>query len=544
VAVLPFENLGDSSDAYFADGVSDAIRGKVTSLQGLAVIARSSSDQYRRSRKTPTQIGDELGVQYLLTGTVRWAKGGGGGSGGNRVQVSPELIQVATANAKWQQSFDASITDVFQVQKQIAEQVGSALDLALGTHEQQQLASKPTANLQAYDAFLKGEAASSLISGTPPELRRAIAFYEQAVALDSDFVLAWSKLSRARSYLYYKSTPSPALGEATRVAAERAAALAPASFEAAMALGDYETNVAADFTKAAAHYQTAAKLAPTSAEGLTAYAFAQENLNRWDLALEPLQRAQQVDPRSVDAARRLGSAYLRLRKYAESQEALERALQLAPTNLTVIEGLIMAELGRGDLVAARGALHRDGVAADSMALVTYLANYWDLYWVLDDAQQKLLLRSTPASFDGDSAVWSVVLMQVYHLRGDESDTHKMAEIGRRGCEAILRANPGDPQMRSFLGLANAYLGNKEEARRQLDSALVLAPISKDGYAGPYYVHIAARGMIQIGDQDRAIDLIQQFLSTPYHVSPAWLRIDPTFAPLKGNPRFQKIIEGS
>ena len=209
LAVLPFENLGDSADAYFADGVAEAVRGKLSRLVGLDVIARGSSNQYRHTTKAPQEIARELGADYLLTATVRWEKAPGGGS---RVRVTPELVDVGPGRAprtRWQESFDASLTDVFQVQTDIATTVAGALDVALGDSARRDLATQPTHNLAAYDAFLKGEAASqSMGVSLPSSLRPAIGFYEQAVALDSSFVTAWAQLARARSLLYVNSTPT------------------------------------------------------------------------------------------------------------------------------------------------------------------------------------------------------------------------------------------------------------------------------------------------------------------------------------------------
>jgi eukaryotic-like serine/threonine-protein kinase len=198
VAVLPFENLGRSEDEYFADGMTDAVRGKLATLPGLQVTARTSSNQYKHTAKTPQTIGQELGVQYLLTGTVRWSKAP---DGQNRVQVSPELVQVATASTRWQAPFDAALTDVFQVQADIAGRVADALNLTLGAAQRQTLTAKPTASLPAYDAYLKGEAAAAQFARIDgPSLRRAIDFYERAIALDSNFVEAWSQLARAHAH--------------------------------------------------------------------------------------------------------------------------------------------------------------------------------------------------------------------------------------------------------------------------------------------------------------------------------------------------------
>ncbi len=221
VAVLPFENLGAPEDDYFADGIADEVRGKLTSVPGLEVIARGSSTPYKKTTKTPQEIARELDAHYLLTATVRWQKGGGN----SRVQVRPELVEVRESGApasRWQQSFDAAITDVFQVQADIATKVAQALGGALGAGEEQKLSEKPTENLAAYDAFLKGEAASSgLANADPLSLRKALGFYEQAVAMDPNFVQGWARVSMANSALYYWSLPTSTLDERARQAAEK-----------------------------------------------------------------------------------------------------------------------------------------------------------------------------------------------------------------------------------------------------------------------------------------------------------------------------------
>jgi TolB-like protein len=222
VAVLPFENLGDTADMYFAEGITDAVRGKLTGLPGMFVTASNSSNQYRGTTKSPQEIGRELGVDYLLLGKVRWAKAREGTS---RVQVSPELIEVRTARATWQQPFDAALTDVFKVQGDIAGQVATALNVALGSTQQRALAERPTANLSAYDAYLKGSAARARGS-EPGALRAAVGHFERAVALDSTFAVAWAGLSEAASLLSGQSF-SPQLAEQSRSAAERAIALNP-----------------------------------------------------------------------------------------------------------------------------------------------------------------------------------------------------------------------------------------------------------------------------------------------------------------------------
>jgi eukaryotic-like serine/threonine-protein kinase len=246
LAVLPFENLGDSTTEYFADGITDAVRGKLSSLPGLQVIASSSSNEYKSSGKPLPVIARELEADYLLVARIRWAKAADGSS---RVKVSPELVDVGRGGApkvKWQQPFDAEITDVFAVQADIADQVADALDLALGTGQKRTLTERPTANLAAYDAFLKGEASGGLDLRDAPSLRNAINYYEQAVALDSTFAAAWAALGRAHGGFYFNVTPTPAAAAASKAATDRAITLAPGRPEGWVTLCEYYQTVEVD----------------------------------------------------------------------------------------------------------------------------------------------------------------------------------------------------------------------------------------------------------------------------------------------------------
>jgi len=377
LAVLPFENLGDSADGYFADGVTDEIRGKLTALPGLQVTASNSSSQYKRTTKLPRQIAAELGVDYLLVSKVRWEKGTGSAS---RVRVSPELIDVSTGAAKWQQPFDAAITDVFQVQAEIASKVASALNVALGDSARHQLTARPTENLAAYDAFLTGEAASQAMAvSDPPSLRQAMAFYEQAVALDSAFVPAWARLAQAHATLYVNGIPTPAEAAQAHHAAARAQALGPDRPEGALALGDYYKAVALDNRQALTAYEAGLRLAPSNVDLLVGAALAEQRLGRWEAALSHLARAAVLDPRSANTARRTGLALLFLRRYPEAAAATDRALALAPTNLSNIEQQATVALAQGDLPRAQGVLRAGLTRVEPEALLAFFGNYQDLY---------------------------------------------------------------------------------------------------------------------------------------------------------------------
>jgi serine/threonine-protein kinase len=537
LAVLPFDNLGGADDEYFADGVTDEVRGKLAGLPGLQVTARSSSNQYKKATKSPQEIGRELGVDYLLTGTVRWEKG----AGGNHVRVSPELIQVSTGSTKWQQPFDAALTDVFQVQADVAGQVAQALDLALGTAQRTALAERPTANAAAYDAYLKGEAASA--TGVPLQLPSAIGYYEQAVALDSGFAQAWAELSRTHSLLYANGIPSPESDRRAREGAERALWLAPNQPVAHLALGDYYASIPLDQDRARQAYEAGLRLAPSNPDLLGASAVIEISTGKWADALTHFSRAQALDPRSITIARRLAYTLLRMRRYPEALAACDRGLALAPDNVGIIETKAMVMLAQGDLEGARRVVRENAAHVDPTVLAASFGNYYELYWVLEPDQRDLLLRLTPSAF-GDRASWAIVLAQTYRLRGDRARTRTYADSALMAFDQRIRETPSEAQGYVFRGLALAYLGRKAEAIEAGEKAAALQPITKDTYLGTYIQHQLVRIYIEVGEPEKALDRLEPLLRMPYYLSPGWLRIDPAFDPLRSNPRFKKLVEGT
>ena len=540
VAVLPFENLGAPEDDYFADGIADAVRGKLTSLPNFQVIARGSSTPYKKTAKTPNQIARELDVGYLLTATVRWQKA----PGTSRVQVSPELVEVTDSGAptsKWQQPFDAALTDVFQVQSEIASRVAEALGAALGEGEEKRLSERPTQSLAAYDAFLKGEEVLNTRGTDPASLRKMLALYEQAVALDPDFALAWAKVARTNALIYNSTLPTPELAERTRQAAEKAIALAPNRPEGYGALGVYEFLVASDLNRALELQTRARLLAPGDTASLLSTALVEASLGRWDAAVAHLRQAERLDPRDVSIKDRLGFTLLGLRRYPEARQALDRGLALAPANLSLIQSKAMTFLSQGDLAGARAVLQAAPAEVEPAALVAFMATYSDLVWLLDEPQRELLLTLTPAAFDNDPGVRAIVLAQAYALKGDSENVRLHAEEARRVIEEQLRSGTEDPGRHAVLGLALAYLGRKEEAIREGRRAAELLPVSRDAVGGPYFQLQLARIYVLVGEPEKALDQLEPLMKIPNVLSPGWLKIDPRFDPLRKNPRFQKLV---
>ena len=541
LAVLPFENLGAPEDDYLADGLSDEIRGKLTSLPGIQVIARGSSTPYKKTNKTPKQIAEELNVQYLLTATVRSNKTGTA----SRVQVRPELVDVSQPDAptsKWQQTFDTAVTDVFQVQSEIASQVAQALDVALGATQEKQLAERPTKSLPAYEAFLKGDQVSGALGkNDPATIRRALDFYEQAVALDPGFAQAWSRISRVNSLVYFQTNPSPEFAGSALRAAQKALELAPNTPDSYFAMCEYERDVRGDLRAARVQIEKARSIAPGNADLMRESATIDRSLGQFDKALVQLQEAQRLDPRSTAVYRDLARTLLFLRRYPEARQATDAGLALSPDHLSLIERRAMSYLGQGDLEGARTSLAASSKNTQPTELVAYVAQFWDLGWVLTDEQLEILMRLTPSAFNDDRGNWAISLAQALWWKGDREGARKYAEEARKSFEDQIRATPNDAQRHSELGLSLAYVGRADEAIREGLRGVEIARPTADADTISYFLHLLVRIYILSGQQEKALDELERLLKIPYFVSPAWLTIDPNFDPLRNNPRFQKLV---
>ena len=542
LAVLPFENLGDSADAYFADGLSDAVRGKLAAVHGMQVTARTSSVQYRASSKPPKQVGQELGVDYLLTGTVTWARGPGGAS---RVQVNPELVQVSTGSTRWQQPFDAALTDVFKVQADIAGKVAAALDVALGTSDRTEIVERPTENLAAYDAFLKGEAVSQGLSvNDPASLRAASGYYRQAVALDSNFALAWARLARAHSLLYTFAASTPAEMSNAQDALSRAQALAPDRPSTLLALGQFSGYVKGNWKAAAEAYEKGLQLAPGQTDLLSAAARAELSLGQWDQSMAHLEQAQRLDPRSVVTVDNMTRALVFLRRWSEARSAADRGLAVAPATSQVILWKALAYLGEGDLAGAQRVLQEAERVLDPATLAVFFSTYHDLVWVIDPPRQALVLAAPLAAFDNDKGSWALARAEIYWLRGDSALARAWGDSAAAAFDLQSKGAPEEAQLHALKGVSLAYAGRKAEAIRAAEHGVALQPLSRDAYNSPYVMHQLARVYVITGEKAQAVEQLDQLLHIPYILSPQRLRIDPNFTPLRGYPGFERLLTGS
>ena len=327
IAVLPFVNLNHAEDEYFAEGITDDVRGKLAALPTMQVIARSSSGQFAQSTKRPQEIGEELGVEYLLTGTVRWEKGEGGRG---RVRVSPELVQAASGSTKWQQSFDAPLTDVFQVQADIAGRVAQALDVALGAEHRQQLAVRPTRDLAAYDLYLRGQHAFN--RRTADGLREARDLFEQAIARDPGFALAHAGLADVYVVLpFWSDVPPRQTYPRATASAIQALRLDSTVGRAHAALADARALYEWDWEASEQGFKRALELDPNNAN--THHWYGEDLLMTVGRGAEGIrigQRARELDPLSPVFGTTLAQSLLSLGRFDEALALADDIISVDP----------------------------------------------------------------------------------------------------------------------------------------------------------------------------------------------------------------------
>ncbi|HEX6104746.1 MAG TPA: protein kinase [Gemmatimonadales bacterium] len=542
VAVLPFENLGDSADVYFADGVADEVRGKLAALPGVEVIARSSSAQYRQTSKPPREIARELGVRYLLTGTVRWEKRPGAGG---RVRVSPELVDAASGTTRWHQPFDAPVADVFAVQADIAGRVAEALGVALGAGQRERLARRPTGNLDAYQHYLRGRELTSGES-TPEALRAAAAEYRASVELDSAFAEAWAALAVTHAMLFRMGGLQASDTRLAREAVERATALAPESPETRLAAAHYAGFVSGDAPAALRELRAGLEVAPGRADLLAGAGSIEVDLGRTEEGLADLEHAARLDPRSPRVLGGLAATYLNLHRIREAEGAVARARALNPGSMALAYTQARILAAKGDLAGLRRVLAAMEQSLGARQVVAYVALREDLITALDSARLRRMLALTPADLDGGRADWALALAQGHQWLGNETAARAYGDTAAAAFAAQQRAvgahlSPRDRAMQAGLrALALAYAGRAPEAVAE-------ARRTADDPAGDEYVrHLAARAYLLAGRPEQALEQLEVIVSgqLPGFYTRAWLRIDPAFAMLEGHPRFERLVQGS
>jgi serine/threonine protein kinase/tetratricopeptide (TPR) repeat protein len=545
LVVLPFKNLGLPGDEYFADGITEEITSRLAALNGLGVISRTSAIQYKNTDKTIRQIGDELGVDYALEGSVRWDRST---EGKGRVRVTPQLIRVSDDSHLWSERYDRVIEDIFSVQSEIAEQVAQQLDLTVLEPERRALNAQPTDNLEAYDYYLRGleHEGRGWAHLDNQEFEQAVEMLEKATELDPDFVLAYVRISRIHSRMYHFGIGrTEERLEKSRAAVDRALELQPDLPEASQALALYFYRGYLDYDRAAEIFESVQKARPNISPAILGY--IQRRQGKWEQSVATLERASRLNPRDSQLAYETGLSYMSMRRYDKAEEWFNRVLSINPDHFT-------AQLGKvGIYVASEENIKEAKTLLETLPQHQLTDYMWFTLGMLERNYQEVLDRLASLSYDsfeGQQFYFQKNLSyaSVYHVMKEFSLMKSRAESARIELERAVRDHPGDPRFHASLGLAYAYLGQKSEAIQEGNRAAELNPVSKDAALGPPYVLNLARIYVVIGENEEAINQLEYLLSIPssefiwQFVSISLLCLDPQWDPLRENSRFQSLLE--
>jgi TolB-like protein/tetratricopeptide (TPR) repeat protein len=541
IAVLPFENQGTPDDAYFAAGVTEDIMTRLASLRGLAVISRTSAAQYAGTAKTTRQIGSELDVGYLLTGTVRWAHGQGAAE---RVRVTPQLIRVADDTSLWAKTYEFTLDDSFRIWSEIARSVVSELGLKLLEHVPGALEARPTGNMDAYQAFLRGRFLAGRPHFTQATWLTALGDYEQAVALDPGFALAWAELARAHARLiYFNYDLSPERRAQARRALDRARELAPASLEVKIAAGYCHLWAERDADAALAEFEAAAAGLPSNEEVQSAMAELFRMRGDWQRAIGAFELASSLSPRDGSAKVDVAETLWWMRRYAGSIAASDEAISLAPDEpwsyLTKVFALWSWKglAGTAETRAALEQVPRDHEWADWSWFVQdeFEGRFDDAVRLMEAAPEEWIRIKIQAA---PRVLFAATLRRSL---GEEARARRGFETAARLLEAEVRAKPEDPRYHSSLGVAFAGLGRREDGEREGRRAVELLPLSRDAVYGIPYVIDLAHIYALLGQPKKAVEQLETLLSKPSWISVPWLEADPRWRLLRGDPAFEALL---
>lgn len=541
LAILPFENLGPPEDEYFADGLTEELTSRLSALHGLGVISRTSAKQYKDSAKTTRQIGEELGVDYILEGTVRWDRSA---EGKGRVRVTPQLIRVSDDTHLWSDSYNRALEDIFTVQSEIAEQVAKQLDIVVLEPERKVLYAKLTDNLEAYDLLLRANKHFDLgiINRITGELDQAVELMKKAIELDPDFTFVYIGLAHIHALAYHSGIDRTEERKVkAREAVDKVLELEPDLPEAQLALGRYYYYVIQDFERTVEVFESIQKARPNLTPSyLGAIQMRQGN---WEQAAEIYEKSYKLNPRNSGVAHFTGLIYERMRKYEEAADWFDRALSINADAIWSQFGRVrIYYLLNGDTEKARALL-------ETLPPHRFNDYWWIINGMLERNFQGVLGRLDSLSYDVAEGEYfnfykHLAYAMVYHALNNQSLVKTHAEEVRIVLEEALREHPEDSRIHTSLGLVYAYLGRKEEAIREGKRAVSLYPLSKDAYGAPHYVNSLAMIYTVVGEYKEAINQLEYLMSIPSGdiVSIPVLRLDPMWDPLRQHSRFQSLLE--
>ena len=541
VAVLPFENLSDDkSNAYFATGIQDEILTRLARLNELKVISRTSTAQYQSKPANPGEIGKQLGVAHLLEGSVQKV--------GEQVRVNVQLINAQNDAHVWADTYDRKLTDIFAVETEIAKSIAEQLQARLTGHEQEALALKPTSNPEAYDAYLRGLAAESESLLTVYPFQKAISFYKRAIKLDPDFAIAWARLSRMYSLLY--GSFGDRLGDA-KGALERAQALQPNAPETLLALGYYQNDELREYEHARKTFLRVATLLPGNSEVPASLASIARRQGQWDKVTDYSEQALVLDPRNPELLVRVAFNYGDQRQFEIARSFLDRALQIRPDDVETKAAKAAMYQAQDKLTEADKYLAEVNALTPSYEAVGAKVTQLRLERKNDEAVQLLKTRIGQFEFGSyiEEAVFGYFLAFAQHVAGNKAAAQATAAQTRDRLVQLTREQPDNDWLAVILSQTYAIAGDKNAAWKEAERVKRITSSLADVAVGPFADENMAVVATLSGEKSRAIELLSHLARISYSgwlygypVTPAALRLDPIWDPLRGDPAFQKLCQ--
>jgi TolB-like protein/predicted Zn-dependent protease len=551
--VLPFENLSDDpSNAYLADGLQEEILTRLASVADLKVISRTSTQRYHSKPGNLGEIAKQLGVANIVEGSVQKAA--------DQVRVNVQLINAQTDSHLWADTYDRKLTDILGVESEIAKGIAESLQAKLSGREEQALAVKPTNNPEAYDAYLHGLTFGARAKATAdmysPDLeRKAISSYERAVQLDPNFAIAWARLSREDAHYYFAHwDPSSARrGDAAKRALENAQKLEPNSPDTLLALGYYQYRVLRDYGPAKTTFGRVSKMLPSSSEVAQALGRVLRREGQWDQSVAYFEQALALDPRNVELLIDAASAYAELRQFPAALKLYNRVLDITPNDPDVMAAKASIYQAQGNLQEAVRFLSQineqtpiENTLYTKIVQLRLERSYGEAIRLL---QARLAQFQFPSEYE--KAMEQVWLAFIQRLAGDVAGAKVTAARTLDTLEQLFRDQPDNEFFAAALSQAYAMIGEKELALKAAQKAIVLMPSAKDRAWGPGFEENLALIQTIFGENSGAIETLTQLLQTPSdsyiypgvaHVTPALLRLDPIWDPLRGDPRFKELCQ--
>src|SRR5437763_1049507 len=542
IAVLPFENLSDEKgNAYFADGIQDDILTNLSKIGDLKVISRTSVMPYRGHTSNIREIAKTLGVSSVLEGSVRRE--------GNRVRVNVQLINANNDEHLWANNYDRDLTDVFAIQTDLAREIAGALQAKLSPTEKAQMERKPTENGEAYLAFLQAHTLFFQSMEDLEKLKQAEQLYERAIQLDPKFALAFARWSQLESWLVHSFERTAERRQRARTLAQQALQLQPDLPEAHLAMGFslyYGDN---DFEGALKEFEIAQRGLPNEAEGYLALGSIQRRMGKWPESNASLEKAAILNPKDSWVLQNLALSYATLRDFGAANKTIDRGLKVSPDNLGLWE--IKAKLAvaeKGDLSVSEKAFQAaKSIPMNDETKLRIAGGRVDVF-LLERKYQEALQEAESLS-DGLLSGIPQALCGKYYLIGfarkalqDEAGARAALLKAKDLVEVLLKQSSDSPDLHIQLAKVLAYLGEKDAALTEARRATEILPESKDAFGGPEITEGVAEGYANVGENARAIELLDGLLSRPSPVTVVLLKLSPIWDPIRKDPRFQALID--